>query len=208
MTQKYDRVLAFHVILSTYGFWLPNDPRGSCSTEVRAPNLRPFGPATTVHTHRSVAGKPHDRAARLAAKRALTYPPVELNGLQARSVALGFGAVAAKSGYRIHACAILPRHAHLVVARHRYPIEQVVRLLRQAATLRLLDDGLHPFADRRTAEGRLPSVWGQDFWKRFLYRDEEVRDRIAYVEANPLKEGKRRQCWSFVTPYTPEHDRG
>jgi REP element-mobilizing transposase RayT len=197
------RVVAYHVVLSNYGFWLPNDPRGSCSTEVRSERLRPFGPATTVDHSRSVANKPHDRALRLAAKRALKYPPVVFTGLQALSVANGFAGQIAKSGYVVGACCILPRHTHLVIGRHHYDIEQVGRALKQAATLRLLADGLHPFADRRTPTGFLPSVWAQDFWKVFLYTPEDVVGRIGYVENNPLKEGKKRQRWSFVTPFDP-----
>jgi REP element-mobilizing transposase RayT len=195
------KVLAYHVIFCTHGFWLPNDPRGSGSTEVRYEPLREFGPATPVTTRRSVAGKPHDRQRRLAAKQVLKYPEVTFTGLQAQSVGNGFGEMVRKSGYIGHACAILPQHVHLVIARHRYPIEQVVRLLRQAATARLLEDGRHPFAEQRAPNGRLPSVWGQDFRKVFLYTPEEIRQRIKYVEENPLKEGKPRQKWSFVVAY-------
>jgi hypothetical protein len=35
-------------------------------------------------------------------------------------------------------------------------------------------------------------------WKVYLDTEEEVRRAIAYVEENPLKEGKRRQRWGFV----------
>jgi hypothetical protein len=73
--------------------------------------------------------------------------------------------------------------------------------LEQAATNHLLADGRHPFTDRRLASGWLPSVWAQDFWKVFLFAREEVREKILYVEENPVKEGKRRQRWSFVVPY-------
>src|SRR5205823_12901269 len=96
-------------------------------------------------TRRSVANRPHDRSARLAAKQALTHPPVAFDGYQALSVAAGFAAQVAKSGYQIYACYILPCHFHMVIGRHSYPIEQVVRLLKQAATARLLADGRHPF---------------------------------------------------------------
>lgn len=196
-------VIAYHVIFSTYGFWLPNDPRGSGSTEVRSEALRPFGPATPVSGSRSVAGKPHDRRLRLAAKQALKYPEVVFTGRQALSVGNGFAAAVRKYGYVVHACTILPQHAHLVIRRHRYCIEQVGRLLRQSATLRLLDDGLHPFAHLRSPTGRLPSVWAQDFRHIFLFTPEEVIGRIKYVEDNPLKEGKPRQSWLFVTAYEP-----
>jgi len=197
-------VIAYHVILSTHGFWLPNDPRGSCSTEVRYIPLRRFGPATTVSHTRSVAAVPHDRARRLAAKEVMKYPPVVFTGRQALAVGVGFGKQVKKSGYCIHACSILPCHTHLVISRHHYDVEQVGRLLRQAATSQLLEERLHPFAEKRCANGTLPSVWGQDFWKVFLYTADDVYRAIEYVEVNPVKEGKKRQTWPFVVPYIPE----
>ena len=194
------QVIAYHCVLSTYGFWLPNDPRGSNSFEVRAINLKPFGPATTVtDTRRSVANRPHDREKRLAAKKALVRPEVEFTGLQARSVGAGFGERVRRSGYRVHACSILPQHVHLVISRHWYSIEQVGRLLRQSGTAQLLADGLHPF--EREPNGRLPSVWGQDFRKIFLFTVEDVLRAIKYVEDNPLREGKPRQKWTWIVPY-------
>ena len=48
-------LLGFHVILSAYGFWLPNDPRGSWSDFVWAWDLFRYGPATKVETRSSVA---------------------------------------------------------------------------------------------------------------------------------------------------------
>ena len=57
------RVLAYHVVLTCYGFWLPNDPRGSWSQFVRAFELyRVGGPATKVQTDRSLAHVTHDHA--------------------------------------------------------------------------------------------------------------------------------------------------
>src|SRR5947209_78707 len=111
-------VRAYHVILSAYGFWLPNDPRGSWSSVVRKWELLRYGPATKASTRRSVAGRPHDRELRLAAKEALDYPPVHFDGYQARAIARGFAAEAKKCGYTIWACAVLPEHTHLVIARH------------------------------------------------------------------------------------------
>ena len=49
--------LAYHVVLGAYGFWLPNDPRGSWSDYVRSWELFVAGgPATKTETGRSVAG--------------------------------------------------------------------------------------------------------------------------------------------------------
>ncbi len=195
------QVIAYHVIFCTHGFWLPNDPRGSGSTEVRYQPLRKFGPATTVTTRRSVANRPHDRTLRRAAKRVMRHAEVLFDGHQALSVIDGFDRAIRKSNYLVYACAILPEHVHLVIGRHSYPIEQVVRLLRQSATQKLLEDGLHPFADQRAEHGRLPSVRAQDFRKVFLFTTEDVHREIRYVENNPAKDGKRPQHWSFVIPY-------
>src|SRR5690606_12939270 len=38
-------VIAYHLIWTGYGWWLPNDPRGSGSREIRADVLRDLGEA-------------------------------------------------------------------------------------------------------------------------------------------------------------------
>ena len=116
---------AYHIIITTYGFWLPNDPRGSWSDWVRQWELVAYGKATKVSTRRSVAARPHDYQHRLEAKKALRYPPVSINGRQALAVAVGFKRAIAESGYVVHACSILPQHAHLVIAHCGRRAEQI-----------------------------------------------------------------------------------
>ena len=79
-------ILAYHTVFTAYGFWLPNDPRGSWSDFVRSWELHRFGPATKVTTRASVAGVDHDRTSRRQAKRALKHEPVVLTGIQARAI--------------------------------------------------------------------------------------------------------------------------
>jgi hypothetical protein len=83
-------VHAYHVIFGAYGFWLPNDPRGSWSDFIGSWELFRFGPATTIEVRQSVARQPHDREARLTAKEALNRPAVQFTGIQARAVGRGF----------------------------------------------------------------------------------------------------------------------
>ena len=86
-------VLAYHLVLTNYGFWLPNDPRGSWSDFVRAFELyATAGPTTKTSegTRRSVADQPHNHVARQHAKSKLARPPVVWTGRQARAVAQGF----------------------------------------------------------------------------------------------------------------------
>ena len=111
-------ILGFHSIFGAYGFWLPNDPRGSWSEYVSNYELYRYGPATKVTVRHSVAHAPHDRLARLAAKETLKHPPVHLTGRQALAAANGFRRACTESGYVFHACAILPDHVHLVIGRH------------------------------------------------------------------------------------------
>ena len=92
-------ILGFHSIFGAYGFWLPNDPRGSWSDFVASWELFRYGPVTKTATRRSVAGAPHDVAARQRTKEGLKYPPVVLTGTQALAVSHGFADVIRQSGY-------------------------------------------------------------------------------------------------------------
>jgi REP element-mobilizing transposase RayT len=194
-------VLGSHLILSAYGFWLPNDPRGSWSDFVGSWELARFGPATKTHERQSVAARPHDRQARWAAKRALKYPPVRFSGVQARAIGRGFASVVAGSGLAIWACSILPEHTHLVIARHKWTVEQIANLLKGASSRQTVREDLHPFATRPTGAGKFPKMWARGLWKVFLDSPQDVRRAIAYVEGNPMKEGLPPQRWAFVKPY-------
>jgi REP element-mobilizing transposase RayT len=189
-------VLGYHVIFTAYGFWLPNDPRGSWSDFVGSWELSRFGRATKIQTTRSVAGACHDRRLREAAKSALKSRPVRFSGRQALAVAQGFDQARQEGDYTIHAAAILPEHVHLVIARHSRRIGQIIGHLKARATQRLHADGLWPDDAR--------SVWAHQAWKVFLDMPEGMARAIKYVIDNPaLREGKPQQRWSFVRPYCP-----
>jgi REP element-mobilizing transposase RayT len=194
-------VLAYHVIFGAYGFWLPNDPRGSWSDFVWAWELRRFGPATTTTARRSVAHATHNRYMREAAKMFLKYPAVKLQGIQAVSAARGFARVARDNGYSLYALSILPEHVHMVIGRHHYSIEQVVRALKQGATEELINDDRHPLRDYQTAEGAPPPPWARGCWKVFLDEEADIARAVKYVNGNPEKEHLAPQRWSCVCPW-------
>jgi REP element-mobilizing transposase RayT len=196
-------IRAFFSTFTCYGFWLPNDPRGSGSSYVGSKALLPFGTATKVSTRHSVARRWCDPVIRREAKDALKYPPVLLNGLQARSVASAFAEVIAKAGCITYACAILPDHVHVVVSRPPYSIEQLITRLKGGATTRLRRDGIHPFQNDPMPCDRLPKMWGRGKWNVFLDNDDDVLNRIDYVEKNPTRQGLRPQHWSFIERYVP-----
>ena len=194
-------VLASHVILGMYGFWLPNDERGSWSDFVGSWELLRFGKATTVQVRQSLARRPFDPAKRAAAQAALKYPPVVLSGRQARAIGTGFSEYAHKAGLSILACAILPEHVHLVLARHRLHVEQLVNQLKGAATRRLIEEQLHPLAAHQRAMSRPPKAFARGQWKVFLDTAADIEQSINYVNGNPQREHLPPQRWSFVCPY-------
>lgn len=174
--------------------------RGSWSDFVGSWALLRHGTATKTTETRSLARRQHDRASRVAAKESLQYPPVRFTGLQARAVARGFGRYVQRSGLQIWACAVMPDHLHLVFANWAVNAERTVIQLKGAATEQLEHEGIHPLAEWRSASGKVPKCFVRGHWRVFL-PPVGVRRAIRYVEGNPLKDGKKRQKWSFVVPY-------
>jgi REP element-mobilizing transposase RayT len=181
-------ILASHVIFTAYGFWLPNDPRGSWSYFVGSWELFRFGKATTVNTTASRAHFAHSTQARLAAKTALSRPPVQFTGAQAVSIAFGFASAVEESKYVVHACCIPPEHVHMVIRDHPRPVRRIVGHLKTAAARQLRSD---------SAE----KVWARNCWAVYLDSPSDIQRAIRYVENNPIKECKRKQSWSLVTPF-------
>jgi REP element-mobilizing transposase RayT len=193
-------IVGYHIIFGMYGFWLPNDPRGSWSNFVGSWELFRYGPATKTTERRSVAHVPHDRAVRLAAKTALKRPAVEFTDQQVRAVAAGFAGYFERSARQAWACAIMPDHVHLVVGPGRISVEQLTIQLKGDATDSLRALGLHPFGGERDHKGRPPKCFARGEWKVYLDSDDVPR-AIEYVDDNPSKEGRPRQRWPFVVPY-------
>ena len=193
-------IIGYHIVFTAYGFWLPNDPRGSRSRFVGATALYgAAGPARRAATGRSVARVSHDRVARIKAKTQLKYPAVELSGAQALVAAAAIGSVAQAAGVAVWACAVLPSHVHLVISGNTRPKVFAQSCQDEAdAALALADD--HPLVRHATPEG-IPTAWAKKCWKTFLYEPADVYGAINYVNNNPVKEGRRRQRWSFVVAY-------
>ena len=187
-------VIAFHSIFSAYGFWLPNEPRGSWSDFVASWDLYRFGPATTVTTRRSIAKTPYNHAIKQRMTATLKHQPVKFTGEQARTIGCTFAA----SPYVIHSCAVLQEHIHLVIAHTPRHIRSVIGDLKSAATRTLREQGW--FLDH--------TPWSDHGWNVFLNTPNDVERAIKYVENNPVRERKRPQRWSCVTPFDPRNARG
>ena len=188
------RRVALHLVWGCYGFWLPNDPRGSWSRYVGSRAVYDVGgEATTVNGTRSYAKDRHDRGRRVSTKAALKDPPVRLTGVQAKEAALGLLAAAADIGLPVHALCVMPDHLHAVVTNLGEDAKLMIKRLKAGATMRMNAAGPAP------RPGATP--WVRGGWFVPLFGDDDVRRAVRYVEDNPAEIGLRRQRWTGVIPW-------
>jgi REP element-mobilizing transposase RayT len=185
-----DTVKAAHLVLTGYGHWLPNDPRGSGSDEVRKLALEALGP---IHFGRKriQPARRELRAFHRQAEPLLDHPVIWFDEPMRNLIADAIGEVVADRGYTVYACAILRNHAHLVIRTHR---DDAFTMLCHLAGV--THDALH-------AANAVPTdhpIWSDRPYKVFLTTPAAVRDRIDYVERNPAKEGLPPQHHASVGP--------
>jgi REP element-mobilizing transposase RayT len=184
-------VIAYHIMWAAYGWWLPNDLRGSTSTTIRKASLLDLG---ELHFGRKKI-QPCSRDIRAFYQQAnerLKYPLLELSKSSFQIVADGFAEVIERCRYTCYACAIMRDHVHLLIRKHRHSAEEMIENLQAASRLRLSVSGERP---------REHPTWTRGGWKVFLDHPDEVWRTIKYVDENPIKTRQPRQQWSFVTPY-------
>ena len=191
---------AYHVVMVTYGAWLPNDPRGSWSDFVAAWELYRFGRVPRGPVTGSLSQQPQLADQRQQIQRALKYPAVQFSGKQARAVGMGFANAAAKNQITIWACSILPEHVHLILARCAKSCETMTNFLKGEATKELNHQELHPLAMYRE-NGTAPKPWARKHWQVYLDSEQAIEAAIAYVVDNPQKEGMPQQSWRCVSPF-------
>jgi REP element-mobilizing transposase RayT len=188
-------IVGYHVIFGAYGFWLPNDPRGSWSNFVGSWELFRYGPATKTNERRSVAYQPHDQALRLAAKKALKRPAVEFNGQQARAVGMGFASYVQGSRLPVWACAILPDHVHLLVYLPEEGMLHRFNKLWRGRSGRKIAKLLDPKADEQAlqtmaahANGKAHyAVWKEQVRALAIWNQKKLHAMIDYIHHNPVR---------------------
>jgi len=177
-------IIAYHAIFTTYGTWLPNDPRGSYSTEIYNQELKALGEIQYGRQDPQPGRGPLRRFWAAAAPR-LSRKPYFINDRTRPIVAAGFTEAAARLGLTVNECSILNDHVHVLVRRSGHRIEYIVNQFKGAATRAL---GLN----------RTP--WARGGWKVFLDSEQALLAAAAYIRANPPAAGLPPQDWPFVTP--------
>jgi REP element-mobilizing transposase RayT len=184
-------IAGYHLIWTAYGWWLPNDPRGSSSHEIRSANVAELG---ALH-HGRKRIQPAGRVIREFYEAAQDKIKHELRTFDDREIdviADTFGEVIYRRSYTCYACAIMPDHVHLLIRKHRDSAEAMIEELQCASRYAVHD------IKRRAIDH---PVWGGLGWKVFLETADDLRRVVHYIEANPIKAGRRRQNWEFIHPY-------
>jgi REP element-mobilizing transposase RayT len=184
-------VAGFHLIWTAYGWWLPNDPRGSSSREIRVEKIAELG--EMHHGRKRVQPPGRDiRDFYQRAREVLKHPLLPLTNDDVPVVADSFARVIGERRYTCYGCAIMPDHVHMLIRKHRDRAETMIAALQQASREQLIHVGrrapTHP-------------VWGGPGWKVFLYTPEDFTRDIDYIWQNPIKAHLPPQAWGFVKEY-------
>ena len=103
-------VIAYHLIWTAYGWWLPNDPRGSGSQTIRNDIIAYLG--ALHHGRRPVQPAAHDvREFYRHAALVLKYPLLTFAEAERGAIAEAFQQVINQQRYTCYACAIVMNHS-------------------------------------------------------------------------------------------------
>lgn len=184
-------VIAYHLVWVAYGWWLPNDPRGSMSRAVCTDVLKELG---ELHYGRKMV-QPASRAIRSFYQQAegrLKHPLKLFDPVCIEAIGSAFADTINEHRYTCYAAAIMPDHIHLLIRKHKDVAEQMIQNFQDSSRLRVRTRG--SFRDDHP-------VWGGPGWKVFLDHPDEIRRTIRYINDNPIKARRPGQHWGFVTPY-------
>ena len=183
-------VIGYHIILTGYGHWLPNDPRGSLSQELHAPRLTPLG---DVHygLRESQPAPQELRAFYQRAQQRLHYPLRWWNSAERQGIGEAFGQVIAREDLTCHACAILRSHVHALFRKHHLKAEGISARLQDQArrvlkTQQLISD--HP-------------VFSADSCHHFKSKPAQMYETIEYIRGNYTKHNIAPIDFPFVSLY-------
>ncbi|MSQ96573.1 MAG: hypothetical protein EXR98_18765 [Gemmataceae bacterium] len=184
-------IAGYHLIWTIYGAWLPNDPRGSSSIEIRSDILRDLG---EIHYGRKKV-QPNGAVLRRfmqQAKPRLKHDVLQFYDDEIRMVAESFAATIKARRYTCYGCAIMPDHVHLLIRKHRDKAEEMIGFLQ--------DDSWQRLQAIKTRPGDHP-VWGGPGWKVYLDACADMERTVRYILNNRIKAGMPAQRWDFVTEY-------
>jgi hypothetical protein len=177
-----------HLVWTTYGTWLPGDPRGHLS-----PLFDVYGGIEELGGKLNLPD-PDTHARSVALMR---EAPRRLTPNEVCAVADENGRLIATTDTPAWAAAVEPNHVHLLVGPVREPISRFAGRLkgRTSSEVRRLPGN----ADRRR-------VWTEDYWKVFLFDGIGVRAVKAYIDAHNTRAGLPPAPFDWLSPIPSDTD--
>ena len=184
-------VIAHHLMWTLYGWWLPNDPRGSTSQVIRNDVLNDLGELHFGRKRIQPAGRDIRTFYRQADAK-LMHPLLSFSPSEFPAIGEILGTVVKECRYTCWAMAVMPDHIHILIRKHRDDGEEMIEKLQSLSRTRFTEAGI------RTPEHR---VWTHGGWDVFLDHPDEIQRTIHYIEQNPVKRGWPIQRWEWVQEY-------
>jgi REP element-mobilizing transposase RayT len=192
-------VIAHHLLWTAYGYWLPNDPRGSMSKTIASDVIADLG---EIHYGRKKVqpAKSILREFHVQSSEALKFSLLDFRPEEFSIIAAGLEEAISVQNYTCYACAIMPDHVHILIRKHKHQAEEMLVYFQESSRLRLRNEHVRTFQH---------PVWGGPGWKVFLDSPADISRTIRYIEENPGKWRLSRQLWPFVKKYDgwPLHPR-
>lgn len=184
-------VIGYHIILTGYGHWLPNDPRGSMSHAVYSPDLQPL--AERHYGRRKVQPPVEElRAFFREAQKKLKHPILWFNDAERQAVADVIGNVVRGENLTCYACAVMSNHVHLLIRKYRLKAEMMSKLIVDRGRAALLEMGFadesHPIFSARCCHVFKSSI-------------PAMRNCAAYIANNYRKGNTQKSEFDFVVKY-------
>ncbi len=133
-------VIAHHLIWTAYGYWLPNDPRGSTSKTIACDVIAELG---SLHFGRKRV-QPSGREVKEFQDRSravLKYPLLKFQVADFPLIADALTIVIREHNYTCYACAIMPDHVHVLIRKHKHVAEDMLEHFQTVSRLRLRNRG-------------------------------------------------------------------
>jgi REP element-mobilizing transposase RayT len=173
-------MLAFHLVTTTYGTWLPGDPRGHWSPILNADEKLVY------HSGVPQSGDPMTEE---WARKQMKHDMVVLTPEHRKTMADSIGQTTKRYGYRVIAAAIWSTHIHLVIEKTKEDISAVAGRYKGISG-----------KDVRAVRGPGP-IWTAGYFKVFLFKEQHVQAAVHYVEEHNRVLGLPLRPWDWITDW-------
>src|SRR5262245_38365759 len=140
---RWDVIVGHHLLWTAYGCWLPNDPRGSSSHEVRVEAIAGLG---EHHFGRKEIQPPSSEIREFyqQARVVLKHSLLRFSDEDVAILAASFAQTIRQCRYTCYACAVMPDHVHLLIRRHRDLGDQMIETFQTDSRAALIVAGRRP----------------------------------------------------------------